>query len=87
MLSLKQFLLISLGHLMPVELAVGMLAYLNTEYALPIQYMNFAYFFAVGLHGIHWISKKYGNDIWEIIVFYRQNKYKINKLMDCVKVK
>lgn len=88
MVTLTKYGLLTLGHLIPIELVMG---YLDHNYSaiIPITMnnINFMYFCLVGIHGLLWFTKKYGKDMYEMVLFWRTNKQKLNALISCIKVK
>jgi len=88
MITLKQYGLLTLSHLIPIELLMG---YLDHNYSaiIPITMnnINFMYFCIVGIHALLWMSRKYGDDLYEIIQYFKLHKTKLTTLINCVKVK
>jgi len=81
--SLRKYSLASLLHLLPVEFTFY--AAKNIFHIDGLEYINYMYMICVALHGLNWFSKNYGNDIYEILMLFRQNKEKFTALLKCVK--
>jgi len=55
MLSLKQYMLITMGHLLPIEFVFYLIEHSGIN---NLEYINYMYMVIVAMHGIFWFSRK-----------------------------
>lgn len=59
-LKFKQYLYLTVGHLIPVEICFATASYLLPHFEKPILFLNYMYMMIVALHAVHWGFKRMG---------------------------